>query len=79
LEAWSGKGLVRNAGDKNITSIDPFPIYYGRALANDPQSQWDFSKWIPDAVFINLGTNDYGSEPHPPQELFENGKLYKYY
>jgi len=73
LEAWSGKGVVRNYGDKNITSINPFPIYFPRTLANDNLSNWNFSSWIPDAVVINLGTNDYSTPPQPPQNVFEEG------
>jgi len=73
VEAWSGKGMVRNYGDPNITSKDPFPIYYPRALANDPNSVWNFANYKPDAVVINLGTNDYSTNPQPPQNVFTNG------
>jgi len=36
------------------------PEIYDRALPLDPGSAWDFSKWVPDAVVINLATNDFG-------------------
>jgi len=72
LECWSGMGVVRNYGDKNQTSPDPFPVYYPRTLANDPLSSWDFS-WVPRAVVINLGTNDYSTQPQPTAEQFETG------
>jgi len=72
VECWSGKGMVRNYGDPNITSKDPFPIYYPRTLANDASSSWNFN-WVPDAVVINLGTNDYSTNPQPPQNVFTNG------
>jgi hypothetical protein len=41
--------------------------YYDKELGYySPVSPWDFSKWIPDAVVINLGQNDYtlGSDPN---------------
>lgn len=54
--AWSGFGLVRNCcgGDTHM------PEVYQRTLASvsDGMQQWDFTKWVPDAVVINLGTND---------------------
>lgn len=63
--AWSGKGVVYNFGDdKN----EPLPTVYDRILAasGDP---WDFS-WQPDAVVINLGTNDFSTSDDPPEGLF---------
>jgi hypothetical protein len=36
-------------------------------------SSWDFSQWVPDAVLINLGTNDYSTQPYPPQDVFVSG------
>lgn len=75
LVCWSGKGIVRNYGDKNITSPDPFPIYYNRTLATEPDSLWKFSQFTPDAVLINLGTNDCSTPPIPPEAVFIKGFL----
>jgi len=72
VEAWSGLGVVRNYGDKNITSVDPFPKIYPRTIASDTKTSWDFD-WKPDAVVINLGTNDYSTNPQPPRDIFETG------
>jgi lysophospholipase L1-like esterase len=55
--AWSGKWLF---GDNAI------PLLYDLALPSDPQSKWDFKRWAPNAVVINLGTNDFG--PRNPTE-----------
>eukprot|EP01119_Soliformovum_irregulare_P010139 TRINITY_DN2472_c0_g4_i1.p1 TRINITY_DN2472_c0_g4~~TRINITY_DN2472_c0_g4_i1.p1 ORF type:complete len:353 (-),score=58.12 TRINITY_DN2472_c0_g4_i1:151-1176(-) len=71
LEAWSGKGLVRNYGDPNITSKMPMPVYLPWTLATDFVSQWNFTSWIPDGIVINLGTNDFSTMPHPPQDIFQ--------
>jgi lysophospholipase L1-like esterase len=61
--ACSGKGLFRNRlGDMNET----LPLLYDRVLADRPAPRWDFASWIPDAVVINLGTNDFGlGDPGP--------------
>ncbi len=29
-------------------------------MPEDAKSHWDFSKWVPDVVLINLATNDFG-------------------
>lgn len=53
--AASGKGVVHNYGkDTNLT----IPALF---LKQSPSvgSQWDFSRWQPDVVVINAGTNDY--------------------
>ena len=34
------------------------PNMYDRTNPADPKSKWDFSKWTPDVVVINLGQND---------------------
>lgn len=34
------------------------PDIYDRLNPQDPQSKWDFNKWTPDVVVVNLGTND---------------------
>jgi lysophospholipase L1-like esterase len=65
--AWSGKGVVYNYGDTD--RVDPMPLLYARVLPRDPSSVWDFSV-APDAVVINLGTNDYSTADDPPQDVF---------
>ncbi len=51
--AASGKKLHP---DNTIVSL------YDRVLANAGTPKWDFSSWIPDAVVINLATNDFSKE-----------------
>jgi len=55
--AWSGKWLF---GDNAI------PLLYDLALPTDSSSKWDFPSWVPQAVVVNLGTNDFG--PKNPTE-----------
>ncbi len=56
--AWSGIGAWRSYGEKtpvNQTIIDRYP----RALADDKNSHWNPAKYVPDAIIINIGTNDF--------------------
>ena len=67
--AWSGFGMVRNCcgGDTYM------PAVYQRTIASVEEIRWDFSSWVPDAVVINLGTNDLlPPEPDPVDEEFVN-------
>ncbi len=75
--AYSGRGILRNYGDKKQKSPDPFPPLYDQTLCGDPKSRWDFSKWVPDAVIIHLGDNDFSTEPRADARAYvENyGKL----
>jgi lysophospholipase L1-like esterase len=57
-EAWSGIGMLRNNdGGKTGT----MPERYPRARPELATSTWDFSSFVPDAVVINLGTNDFAN------------------
>ena len=52
--AWSGVGLTQNCCGGDVFA----PELYRRTLATDPALTWDFSSWRPDALVVNLGTND---------------------
>jgi lysophospholipase L1-like esterase len=54
--AWSGKGVFSNRG--NPTDLVPMPALWTRTLPEQEGSRWDFARYQPDAVVINLGTND---------------------
>lgn len=82
--AWSGKGVVRNYGDPNPTSVNPLPTYYNRTLAPLPaekegeagltsENYWDPSRYTPTVVLVMLGSNDYSTTPNPSDEDFTNG------
>ena len=58
LIAWSGIGAWRSYGE--TTPKNPNILTrYQRTLADDPSSHWDSSRYTPDAIVINIGTNDY--------------------
>ncbi len=63
--AWSGKGIVYNFGDD---TSEPLPEVYDRTLATEGTT-WAYA-WQPDAVAINLGTNDFSTDGDPSAELF---------
>jgi lysophospholipase L1-like esterase len=71
--AWSGKGVVCNYGDDATSCMDPMPLYYDRTLPNRAESLWSFSVWQPQAVVINLGTNDFSTTMDPARADFETG------
>jgi hypothetical protein len=75
--AWSGKGLVRNYGDVNPTSPDPMPTFYPYSinLNQGAEGLWNFSQYRPDVVLINLGTNDFSTQPSPPPQVFIDAYL----
>jgi lysophospholipase L1-like esterase len=69
--AWSGKGVVCNYGDAKDSCQDPLPSYYERTLPNSPASRWEFSTWQPQAVVVNLGTNDFSTDNDPTDAEFK--------
>lgn len=70
IMAHSGLGVVRNYGDENMSSDYTMPDRYKQILDTEIAAMWDFNKWKPDAVVINLGTNDFNTEPHPIETVF---------
>ncbi len=63
---YSGRGLIRNY-DK--TSRNTMPVLYDLMYPQDSISRWKSTDWIPQAVIINLGTNDFAHEV-PDSTLF---------
>lgn len=59
IVARSGIGVYRNySGPKTGNPKDNMPAQYLYTLYNDKSEKWDFSRYVPDVVCINLGTND---------------------
>lgn len=72
LVSYSGKGVVRNYGDKNKNSINSMPALYDRTCYYDSTLKWNYNEWLPQAVVINLGTNDFSTQPYPDKKVFQN-------
>ena len=75
IVAYSGKGVVRNYGDANQTSVDPLPSICNRTCCADSTPVWDFTSWVPQVVVINLGTNDFSTQPHPVKAVFQDAYM----
>jgi len=71
--AWSGKGVVINYGGDTSTTL---PEMAERADPNSEKSVWDYTlEPEPDAVVVNLGTNDFSTDNDPTADDFLNGYL----
>jgi lysophospholipase L1-like esterase len=68
--AWSGIGMYRNYGE-NGPSTDTMPARYDLALPTVTGSTWDFNKFVPQAVVINMGTNDFSTKGEPGQPYID--------
>jgi lysophospholipase L1-like esterase len=75
IEAFSGKGVVRNWGDKQTQSADPYPPLFDRTICRDEKSVWDFNQWVPNAVIIHLGLNDFSSSPQADPKEFTHAYI----
>lgn len=56
--ARSGIGVYRNYGAPVSGSKDCMPAMYGQVMFTDSTELWDHSRYTPDVVCLNLGTND---------------------
>lgn len=56
---YSGRGVVQNYSRSRTGTM---PQLYERILPDAEESRWDPARYIPDAVVINLGTNDFAHE-----------------
>lgn len=68
--AYSGMGMVRNYGSPAPTSAEAMPVFFDRSTATAPSRPWDPTRWQPDVLVVNLGTNDFSTQPHPSQAQF---------
>jgi len=63
--AWQGKGVLRNYDPADPVTL---PMIYERTLPGDPGARF-VSRFEPDAVILNAGTNDF-SDTAPPEKEF---------
>ncbi len=62
--AWSGIGVYRNFNEVG-PSTNTMPDRYDFAIPTDTTTLWDFSKYQPGAVVINLTSNDFSTFGDP--------------
>lgn len=67
--AWSGRGVIWN---NSTEAEEMMPALMERTLPGDPDSTWDWRAFVPEAVVVNLGTNDV-SRPEFDSATFERG------
>lgn len=72
LVSYGGRGIVRDW--QGIRDIANAPIFYERALPDDPHALWNPAAYVPDGVGICLGTNDF-NQGVPDQNEFVNTYL----
>ncbi|ATB33129.1 SGNH/GDSL hydrolase family protein [Melittangium boletus] len=70
----SGRGVYRsNDGSRDGV----LPLIYGRTLPGQAEPRWEPSRYVPEVIVINLGTNDFavsdgaGLPTAPPAEPFK--------
>lgn len=65
--AWSGIGVWRNFGATAPTPNTVIPARYDYAIPTDTTTTWDFSKYQPHVVIMNLTNNDFSTgDPGQP-------------
>jgi hypothetical protein len=65
--AWSGIGVWRNFGATAPTPTTVIPARYDYAIPTDTTTLWDFSKFQPHVVIMNLNNNDFSrGDPGQP-------------
>ncbi|MFV0592139.1 MAG: SGNH/GDSL hydrolase family protein [Draconibacterium sp.] len=67
LISHSGLGMIRNYGDEDrvSTKIEPMPARLEYLFDEDPTQTYPLQEYIPDAIVVNLGTNDFSTQPAP--------------
>jgi hypothetical protein len=64
--AYGGRGLVRNwDGRRDVNTV---PVFFERAMPDDPKSKWDHARYQPDVIVINDGT-DHDKDILPQTEM----------
>jgi lysophospholipase L1-like esterase len=59
LVSYGGRGVIRDwQGNRATTNA---PQFYELALPDDPTVPWNHHRYVPDAIGIQLGTNDFSS------------------
>ena len=69
--ARSGIGVYRNYNGPREGSPDPMPTQYDYTNFDDHSELWDFTRYTPDVVCINLGTNDTSTNNYDGNLLLE--------
>ncbi|HVU32651.1 MAG TPA: GDSL-type esterase/lipase family protein [Opitutaceae bacterium] len=69
LVSYGGRGVIRDW--QGIRATNNAPQFYELALPDDPKTRWNPATYVPDAIGICLGTNDF-SQGIPDENEFVN-------
>ena len=72
----SGIGVYRNYNGPKAGSPDNMPWQYEYTLFNKHEEKWDFSKYQPQLVCINLGTNDLSTNNYDIKLYEKNYRMF---
>jgi lysophospholipase L1-like esterase len=60
LVSYGGRGVMRDWQGK--TDCANAPQFFNRTLPDDPNSHWNHEDYVPDAIVVCLGTNDFSKD-----------------
>jgi len=66
---WSGKGVFKNYGSDTVTPT--LPKLHRQILPSDANNLWDVSRWVPQVVVVDLGTNDFSGVAPDSAKFFQ--------
>jgi hypothetical protein len=69
LVSYGGRGVIRDW--QGIRDTRNAPQFYELALPDEPAGPWEHARYVPDAIGIGLGTNDF-NQGVPDQNEFVN-------
>lgn len=72
----SGIGVYRNYNGPKGGSMDNMPWQYEYTLFNKHDEKWDFAKYQPQLVCINLGTNDFSTNNYDAALYEKNYRMF---
>lgn len=61
LVSYGGRGLQRDYQGWGNDLIANAPVFFERALPDDPTVSWDHGSYQPDGIIVGLGTNDFAT------------------
>ncbi|VGO19256.1 SGNH/GDSL hydrolase family protein [Pontiella sulfatireligans] len=74
---WSGRGIFRNRQLK-YDQATTIPKIFDQTLPLDANIKWDHTRFVPDVVVINLGTNDMAEQNGKKEPLPKEGYIAVY-
>lgn len=69
LVSYGGRGIIRDW--QGIRDTQNAPQFYERSVPDEATPRWDHARYVPDAIVIGLGTNDF-NQGVPDQNEFVN-------